>query len=94
MTLMVQLVPAATLVPQLFDSEKSVLSTPVTAIEATARAAPPLFVNFTGCAVLVVPTGVLANVSEPTESDAEGVIAFTVSEKTGDVLAAKLVSPL
>jgi hypothetical protein len=93
-TLMVQLVPAATLVPQLFDSEKSVLSTPVTAIEATARAAPPLFVNVTGCAVLVVPTGVLANVSEPTESDAEGVIAFTVSEKTGDELAAKLVSPL
>jgi hypothetical protein len=93
-TLTVQLAPADTLVPQLFVSEKSALSTPVIAIEATARAAPPLFVNITGCAALAEPTEVLPNVSDPTESDAEGATAFTVSVRTGDALPAKLLSPL
>ena len=55
-TLIVQLAPAATLVPQVFVCAKSPLLVPVTAMLVMLSAAVPLFVSVTVCAALVVPT--------------------------------------
>jgi hypothetical protein len=55
-TLMMQLVPAATLVPQLFVCPKSPLLVPVKAIFAMFNTTPLGLESVTACAVLVVPT--------------------------------------
>jgi hypothetical protein len=51
-TLIVQLAPALTLLPQVFVSAKS----PDEEIFETARATAPVLVRVTVCAALVVPT--------------------------------------
>jgi hypothetical protein len=51
-TLIVQLLPAVTELPQLLVSAKS----PLAAIPEIDRLAVPVFVSITGCAALVVPT--------------------------------------
>jgi len=73
-TLIVQLAPAATLVPQLLVSPKS----SETSILETARAAVPLLVNVTVCGALVVPTACDPNESEVGEKLAEAVGASPV----------------
>ena len=55
-TLIAQFAPAATLVPHVFVWEKSPALVPVTATLVIVSTAPPVFVNVTACAVLVVPT--------------------------------------
>lgn len=50
-----QLVPAATLAPQLFVCEKSLLFVPVTSILEMASAAPPLLLSVIVFEPLVVP---------------------------------------
>jgi hypothetical protein len=54
--LIVQLAPAATLLPQVFDCEKSPGFVPLSAIAEMLRVALPALVSVTGCAALVVPT--------------------------------------
>lgn len=73
-TEIVQLAPAATLVPQLLVSAKS----PDAAIELSVRAAWPEFVSFTACAVLVVPVVCEAKVRLVGDSVAVGVAATPV----------------
>ena len=51
-TAMLQLAPAARLLPQPFVCAKS----PLAAMLLMVRGAPPLLVNVTDCAALVVPT--------------------------------------
>jgi hypothetical protein len=55
-TLMLQLAPAATLVPQLFVAAKS----PLAAMPEIVKAEPPVFARVIVCDVLVVPTVWLA----------------------------------
>ena len=54
-TLMLQLPPATTELPQLLDSLKSPLFAPVTAMLVMVKAAVPVLVRVTGCAELVIP---------------------------------------
>ena len=63
-TLMVQVAPAATLVPQLFVCPKSPPLVPVKPILLMVNATPLLFASVTPCAVLVVLTLWSPNVSE------------------------------
>ena len=61
---MVQLPPAATLEPQLFDSEKSELLEPVMAMLVTASGVvAPMFIKLTDSVVLVVLTSCAVKVS-------------------------------
>ena len=55
-TLMVQLAPAATLVPHVFVCAKSVALVPVNVMATAVKAAVPEFVTVTALAALVVPT--------------------------------------
>jgi hypothetical protein len=56
-TLMMQLAPAATPVPQVSVSEKSLVSAPVMVVLEIIRAALPVFFRVTFCGgVLLVPT--------------------------------------
>ena len=71
-TLIVQLVPAAKLAPQLFVCEKSPLFTPVTLMERLRSAEPPPFVTVTVWLGVAVPTGDVPNVRELLDSPAEG----------------------
>ena len=63
-TLIVQLVPAARLAPQLLVCPKSPLLVPLTAMLVMPSAVPWELVRVTACAALVVPTFWLLNVSE------------------------------
>lgn len=54
-TWIVQLRPAATLVPQLFDAENEAALAPANPTLLTARGKPPVFVNVTVCAGLLTP---------------------------------------
>jgi hypothetical protein len=55
-TLMLQLAPAATELPQVLVCAKSLLFVPVTAMLARLSGALPVFERVTDCAALVVPT--------------------------------------
>ncbi len=56
-TLMVQLAPAATALPQVFVWAKSLLFVPVIAMPAMFSVALPVLVSVTVCRELVVATG-------------------------------------
>src|SRR5437667_12525333 len=73
-TLMAQVPPTATELPQLSVSAKS----PLVEIVVIAKAAEPVFVSVTVCAALVVPTVWLAKVSEAGERLAVVVDAVPV----------------
>jgi len=62
-TEIVQLAPALSNVPHVFDCEKSPECAPVIAIPAIESEADPTFVTVTVCGVLEVPTVWLANVN-------------------------------
>jgi hypothetical protein len=55
-TVIVQLLPAASELPQVFVSGKSEALAPVTAMLDIAKAAVPLFVTVTTCVAVLVPT--------------------------------------
>lgn len=74
-TEIVQLAPAATLVPQLCVSAKS----PEAAIDAMVRAALPELVSFTVCAALVVPSVCEAKVRLVGERVTVGAVTTGVS---------------
>lgn len=77
-TAIVQLAPAAAVVPQLFDWAKS----PVAAMDVTARDAWPEFVRVIVCAGLVVPIASAVNERLLCESVTigEGTVPVPVSE--------------
>ena len=66
-TLMVQLAPATTELPQVLVCAKSPLFVPVTTMLVRLSEALPVFESVTVCAVLVVPTVWLVKVSEEAE---------------------------
>jgi hypothetical protein len=55
-TLIVQFAPANILVPQLFDSAKSLAFVPATEMLATLSPVPPVLLSVTACAALGLPT--------------------------------------
>jgi hypothetical protein len=55
-TLIVQLLPAATLAPHVLLSAKSPAFVPVTPMLVIARLLPPVLLSVTVCAALVLPT--------------------------------------
>jgi hypothetical protein len=59
-TLIVQVVPGARLVPQLFVCKKSPLFIPVTIIDVTVSVVVPMLVRIAVCTALRVPTAWLA----------------------------------
>ena len=61
-TLIVQLAPAATELPQVLIWEKSLALVPVTARLEIVSVVPPVLVSVTACALLLVPTPWLVNV--------------------------------
>jgi hypothetical protein len=78
-TLIEQLAPAATLVPQVFDWAKSPLFVPVIVMLVRFREAPPVFERVSVCAALVEPTNVLEKVSDPGARLAAGATPVPIS---------------
>ena len=78
-TLMEQLAPAATLVPQVFVCAKSPLFVPAIVMLVRFRVAPPVFDRVVVCAALVEPTEVLEKVSDPGARLAAGVTPVPVN---------------
>src|SRR6476469_69201 len=72
LTAIVQLAPAASVLPQSPADWKSPAFAPVKPIEAIASAAVPVLRRVTGCDALVVPTIWPAKLSEAGDSDAAG----------------------
>jgi hypothetical protein len=70
---MVQLVPAATLAPQLLANAKEDAFVPVTAMLETVSAALPVLVNVTVCDAVVPPTASLPNDRLVADKDTTGV---------------------
>jgi hypothetical protein len=66
-TLILQMAPTATLVPQVFVWLKSPLFAPVIVMLLMLSAAVPVFESVTACAVLLVLTSWLLNVSDAGE---------------------------
>jgi hypothetical protein len=79
LTEMVQLLPAATVVPQLFVCPKSLAFVPLMATLATVNGPVPVLLSVTDCAALVVPTVWAANVSEVGETPAVGDVPVPLS---------------
>jgi hypothetical protein len=77
-TLIVQIEPAATPLPQVSVCVKSPLFAPVTAMDVIERGALPPFVRVIAWAALEVPTTWLLNVSEVGDSVADVVPAAPV----------------
>jgi hypothetical protein len=85
----VQLLPPATLVPQVLVSAKS----PPVAIVLTARAVVLPFDKVTLCGALVEPTGWDVKVMLPGETAATGTAPLTTTGTALDVAVLKLLSP-
>jgi hypothetical protein len=77
-TLMVQLAAAATLVPQVLVWLKSPLFVPVMAMLVMLSAAVPVFERVTACAVLLVLTNWLLNVSDAGDRPTAGATPVPV----------------
>jgi hypothetical protein len=75
-TLIAQVEPAATPLPQLFVSAKS----PVVAMLEKCTGVVPLLVKVTACAALVVPTAWLANVKLVVDCESAGVKPIFVAK--------------
>jgi hypothetical protein len=86
---MVQLLPPATLVPQVLVSAKSPLAT----IDVTAKVAVLPLVMVTVCAALVEPTACELKVRLPGETAAAGTTALTTTGTALDLAVVKFVSP-
>jgi hypothetical protein len=78
LTLIVQLAPAATELPQVVVSGKSPGSAPVTAMLAMLKVRLPLLVRVTDCAGAVVPTNWLPKVMVVAESSTPGAAPVPV----------------
>jgi hypothetical protein len=77
-TLILQLAPATTLVPQVFVWLKSPLFVPVIVMLVMVSAAVPVFESVTACAALFVLTNWLLNVSDADERPAMGATPVPV----------------
>src|ERR1700677_332818 len=91
-TLILQVSPGGTDVPQLSFSEKSALFAPVTLIDVMVRVILPVFLKVETCGGLVLPT-----VSLPKSKlggDSATTAPLTTCFSAGEVLDAKFASPL